>query len=53
VSNQCDPVEQNAVQDLLETWYEMDGRHERSHPMHGLYCGLAEIYRQQEVGDDD
>lgn len=44
----CDPIEQNQRQDLLEAWYEADGRHDRSHPQHGLYTGLAEQYRDQQ-----
>lgn len=44
----CDPIEQQAVQDRLDAWYEQDGRHEPSHPMHCLYTGLAEQYGDQE-----
>lgn len=40
----CDPQEQNARQAQLEAWYEADGRTDPSHPMHGLYTGLAETY---------
>ena len=31
-------------QDQLEGWYEADGRHEPSHPMHSLYTGLRQKY---------
>ena len=45
----CCPIEQDAIQAQLEAWYEADGRHDPNHPMHALYTGLAEQFRQQEV----
>ena len=33
---------QQARQDRLEELYHQDGRHEPSHPMHGLYTGLVQ-----------
>lgn len=45
----CNPIEQQAVQERLDSWYEKDGRHEASHPMHCLYTGLAEKYLHQEA----
>lgn len=41
----CDPVEQQAVQDRLDRWYAEDGRHDPEHPMHCLYTGLAEKFQ--------
>lgn len=38
----CDPKEQQQRQDALEQMYAEDGRHEKDHPMHALYTGLAE-----------
>lgn len=26
----------------MDRWYIIDGRHRKSHPLHGLYTGLAE-----------
>lgn len=31
---------------LLEALYRKDGRHKKSHPMYGLYTGLADKYLQ-------
>ena len=45
----CDPVQQQARQDQLEALYEADGRHDPGHPMHCLYCGLAQSAQEQEV----
>lgn len=45
----CCPIEQDAIQAQLEAWYRDDGREDKSHPMHALYTGLAEKYRQQEA----
>tara|TARA_R100000152_G_C6711771_1_gene139286 strand:+ start:683 stop:883 length:201 start_codon:yes stop_codon:yes gene_type:complete len=27
----------------LDRWYHIDGRHRKSHKMHGVYTGLKEI----------
>ena len=52
VSNpNCDPAQQNKVQEQLDAWYRLDGREERSHPLHSLYCGLAEKYRALEASE--
>lgn len=45
----CCPIEQDAIQQQLEAWYEADGRHDPAHPMHALYTGLAEKFRAEEV----
>ena len=45
----CNPIEQQAVQDRLEALYEADGRHDPAHPMYGLYTGLTQAAQQQEV----
>ncbi len=45
----CCPIEQQAIQDQIDDWYEKDGRHDTAHPMHALYTGLAAKFRQQEV----
>lgn len=39
--NPCDPIVQQACQDLLERAYELDGRNESSHPLHCLYTALT------------
>ena len=44
----CNPIEQEAIQAQLDAWYDMDGRHDPSHPMHSLYTGLAEKYRTED-----
>jgi hypothetical protein len=31
----------------LERWYDLDGRHDPSHPLHGLFTGLAMQYGGQ------
>jgi hypothetical protein len=38
-------VRDQQTQDIIDAWYEMDGRHDPAHPMHQLYTGLAEKYR--------
>jgi len=45
---------QQARQDHLEELYDQDGRHEPSHPMHGLYTGLVQHTPtpQEEFMDD-
>jgi hypothetical protein len=35
-------------QERLDSWYEQDGRSDKSHPMYALYTGLAEKYAQKE-----
>lgn len=45
------PFEEQKRQDRLESWYEQDGRSDKSHPMHALYTGLADIYMNKEQGD--
>ena len=45
----CNPVEQQAVQDRLDEWYVKDGRYRPDHPMHHLYTGLADKYGAQEA----
>ena len=45
----CNPIEQQAVQDRLDALYEADGRQDPKHPMHCLYTGLTEAAREQEV----
>ncbi len=38
------PIEEQKRQDRLDSWYEKDGRHDKSHPLHSLYTGLASKY---------
>ena len=35
-------------QERLDSWYEQDGRSDKSHPMYALYTGLAEKYAKKE-----
>ena len=49
MNHDCNPIEQQAVQDRLEALYEADGRDNPDHPMHALYTGLAQAAQQQEV----
>ena len=49
--NNCDPTQQQAVQDRLEALYEADGRHDPAHPMHALYTGLAQAADEPAVPD--
>lgn len=44
----CCPIEQSARQAQLDAWYEADGRDQKTHPLHCLYTGLAEQYREGE-----
>lgn len=37
----CDPITQQARQDLLDRAYDLDGRSDPSHPLHSLYTGLT------------
>lgn len=37
----CDPITQQARQDLLDQAYELDGRHDPNHPLHCLYTNLV------------
>lgn len=39
--NNCDPIKQQARQDLLEEAYALDGRDDPSHEHHLTYTGLA------------
>jgi len=48
--NNCDPIQQQAVQDRLEQLYADDGRHDPAHPMHSVYTGLV-AGQEQEVGE--
>ncbi len=48
MNHDCNPIEQQAVQDRLEALYEADGRHDPAHPMHALYTGLAQAAQQQQ-----
>jgi len=41
-------IEQMDRQKRLNEWYEKDGRHDKSHPFHSLYTGLAEKYMNKE-----
>jgi hypothetical protein len=45
------PAEEQKRQDRLESWYEQDGRNNKSHPMHSLYTGLADKYMNKEQGN--
>ena len=40
--NNCDPIKQQARQDLLDEAYALDGRHDPSHEYHLTYTALAE-----------
>lgn len=46
-------TEQLKRQERLNMWYEMDGRHDKNHPMHALYTGLAEKYMDKEEVQKD
>ena len=46
----CNPIEQQKIQDQLEEWYEIDERSDPLHPMHSLFTGRAEKYRGQTNG---
>lgn len=49
VDPNCDPAQQQAVQQQLDSWYDLDGRSDPSHPLHNLYCGLAAKYRTEST----
>lgn len=40
----CHPLTEDPKAALLDKLYEEDGRHEKTHPMHGLYTGLYQKY---------
>ncbi len=44
----CNPIEQQKVQDRLERWYFEDGRDNPEHPLHSVYTGLAEKFTQPQ-----
>lgn len=48
--SECNPVEQQARQDLLEDLYRRSGRAElpKSDPLHGTYTGLWQEYTQPQ-----
>ena len=46
----CDPVEQQQVQERLDALYEQDGRHDPAHPLHASYTALHLKYTEQ--GDE-
>lgn len=50
-SMMVNPVKEQKRQDRLESWYEQDGRSDKSHPMYALYTGLADIYMNKEQRD--
>ena len=33
---------------LMDIWYLEDGRKNPNHPMHGIYTGLAEKYKNRQ-----
>jgi hypothetical protein len=43
----CNPIEQQKIQDRLEAWYVEDGRDNPEHPLHSFYTGLAEKFGQE------
>lgn len=49
--NECNPVEQQARQDLLDDLYRRSGRAElpNGHPHHSTYTGLWQEYTQPQV----
>lgn len=47
----CHPTTEDPKQALLEELYMKDGRHEKDHPMHGLYTGLYQEHISK--GDSD
>ena len=50
MNHDCNPIEQQEVQDRLEQLYADDGRHDPAHPMHCLYTGLT--VAAQEAADE-
>lgn len=40
-TSDCDPLEQHARARLIDDLARLDGRRDRSHPLHGFYTGLA------------
>jgi hypothetical protein len=46
--NMVNPIEEQKRQDRLDSWYEKDGRDDKSHSLHSLYTGLASKYMNQE-----
>ena len=52
MDSNCNAIEQEARQALLDSWYEQDGRHDPAHPDHCLYTGLAEKYGQRACAGD-
>lgn len=47
MNSECNPIEQQKVQERLESWYLKDGRDNPEHPLHSVYTGLAEKYGQE------
>lgn len=40
----CNPIVEQARQDLLDDLYRRDGREDPGHPMHSLYTNLYQSY---------
>lgn len=40
MNQDCNPIEQQARQDLLDDLYRRDGRDDPAHPLHCLYTNL-------------
>lgn len=43
---ECNPVEQQVRQDLLDDLYLRSGRDRKGHPMHAVYTGLWQEWTQ-------
>lgn len=44
----CDPLEQQARQDLLDDLYRRSGRDRKEHPLHATYTGLWLEWTQEQ-----
>lgn len=48
----CDPLEQQARQDLLDDLYRRSGRDRKEHPLHATYTGLWLEWTQEHKSEE-
>ena len=51
MNSDCNPIEQQAVQDRLDELYIRDGRDDKSHPYHATYTNLFQSYNKADNND--
>ena len=49
--SECNPVEQQARQDLIDDLYRRSGRDRKDHPHHATYTGLWAEWTQSQPAE--